>query len=229
MNGIFLLLQSFKKHMKYAIIILLQVVFLYVFHAKNGSKTNYIGGEITMRKKLVIVIPAIIIAIAMIAILIHLSVGSSYPQNVLTPADIVLTEPENALTPADLVLSDSQKQETQLIFDKSTAGDNVAKYVFKDFEDGCIYSLNQKIFILTENSDAEQVPCYAVCSTDEACTPIATTYSGNYMICMLEDGSEWAVRMHKAEMNENLETSAFIPLDEIAEYKDNSFYVVVEG
>ena len=130
-----------------------------------------------MRKKLVIVIPAIIIAIAMIAILIHLSVGSSYPQNVLTPADIVLTEPENALTPADLVLSDSQKQETQLIFDKSTAGDNVAKYVFKDFE----------------------------------------------------DGSEWAVRMHKAEMNENLETSAFIPLDEIAEYKDNSFYVVVEG
>lgn len=200
--------------MKYAIIILLPVVFCMFFMQKRFKNELYLRGETTMRKKLIIVIPAIIIAIAIIAILIRLSVRPSYPQS--------------ALTPADIVLSDSHQQETQPMFDKSSAGDNVTKYVFKDFEGGCIYSLEQKIFLLTENSDAEQVLCYALCSTDEACTPIATTYSGNYMICMLEDGSEWAVRMHKAEMNEILETSEFIPLDEIAEYKDNSFYVLVE-
>ena len=182
-----------------------------------------------MRKKLVIVIPAIIIAIAIMAIIIHLSVRSSYPQNALTPADLVLSEPENSLTPADIVLSDSHDQETQPMFDKSTAGDNVAKYVFKDFEGGCIYSLNQKIFLLTENSDAEKVRCYLGCATEEKCTPVTITTTGNYLILQTEQGEKIAVQTKQYQMDEFIEPTEPIPFDNLPEQEKNSLFELTEN
>lgn len=137
-------------------------------------------------------------------------------------------ETNNIFGPGDIIANLPEKEEPT-VFDKEKIDcDKVVKFLFKDFDGGCVYSLDQKIFLMTENSDDEKVISYLECATEENCKPIAITATGNYMILETEQGEKIAVPMEESKMEQLIEPRTPIAFDDLAEQEKNSLFELIE-
>lgn len=162
-----------------------------------------------MRKKIILTLVLIVAVMATIG-------GIHFLNN---------NETEDVLTPEDVIANLPEKEE-QAVFDKDS--DEVIKFLFKDFDGGCVYSLNQKIFLMTENSDEEKVIYYLECATEENCKPIAITTTGNYMILKTDQGEKIAVQMEKSQKERLIESREPIAFDDLPEKEKNSLFELIE-
>lgn len=165
-----------------------------------------------MRKRIILAVVLIVAVIATIG-------GIHFLNN---------NETEDVLKPGDLIINLPEKEEL-VVFDKEkTDSHEVIKFIFKDLEGGCVYSLDQKIFLMTENSDEEKVICYSDCATEESCKPIAITTTGNYMILETEQGEKIAVQMEKSQKERLIEPREPIAFDDLPEKEKNSLFELIE-
>ena len=173
---------------------------------------NILKGACVMRKRIILAVVLIVVVIATIG-------GIHFLNN---------NETEDVLKPGDLIINLPEKEEL-VVFDKEkTDSHEVIKFLFKDLEGGCVYSLDQKIFLMTENSDEEKVICYLDCATEESCKPIAITTTGNYMILETEQGEKIAVQMEKSQMERLIEPREPIAFDDLPEKEKNSLFELIE-
>lgn len=132
-------------------------------------------------------------------------------------------------TPSDVSanLPDEQKS---AVFDKTNEGNEyiITKFVFKDFEEGCVYSLDQKTFLLTENSEKQKVTCYLDCATKVCSKPIAITKTGNYLILETVSGETVAVQMEQSEEDKIVIPTEPIAMDDLADEERNSLFELIE-
>lgn len=136
-------------------------------------------------------------------------------------------EKQNSLTPKDLVIISEPKR--PVIFEKNKIeGSKIIKFLFKDFDGGCVYSIDEKIFLVTENSDKEDVICYMVCATEEKCKPIAVTTTGNYMIFENEQNEKIAVPMEQSQMWQLIDPKEPVPFDDLAKQEKISLFELIE-
>ena len=164
-----------------------------------------------MRKRIVLAVVLIVAIVAAIE-------GFHYFNNI---------ETNNVLTPRAIVAN--LPEEEPVVFDKEKVDcDKVTKFLFKDFDGGCVYSLDHKIFLMTENSGDEKVICYLDCATEENCKPIAIATTGNYMILETEQGDKIAVPMEKSQMGQLIEPREPIAFDDLAEQEKNSLFELIE-
>lgn len=164
-----------------------------------------------MRKKIILaagLIVAIIVAIG----------GSYYLEN---------NETKKVLTPADITVEQLEVEEEVSVLNKEELN-NCNKFLFKDLKGACVYSLNQKYFFVTENSDEQQVICYFECATEENCKPIATTGTGRYMIFKTEQGEKVAAQMKESNGERLIEAGQTIVFDDLAEEEKNSLFELIE-
>ena len=172
---------------------------------------NILKGVCFMRKKVLAVV-LIVAVIATIGVFHFLNNNETKTKAVLKPSDLTANLPE----------------EEPAVFDtEKTDSDEVIKFLFKDCEGGCVYSLNQKIFLMTENSDEEKVICYLNCATEESCKPLAITTTGNYMILETEQGEKIAVQM-ESQMERLIEPREPIAFDDLTEKEKNSLFELIE-
>lgn len=165
-----------------------------------------------MRKRVILAVVLIVAIVATIG-------GRHYFNDIKT---------KNGFSPGDIVANLPAKEEPA-VFDKERIDcDEVVKFLFKDFDGGCVYSLDQKIFLMTENSDDAKVICYLDCATEENCKPIAITTTGNYMILETEQGEKIAVQMEKSQMEQLIEPREPIAFDDLAEQEKNSLFELIE-
>lgn len=133
---------------------------------------------------------------------------------------------KGTLSPEELTAANLPEKDKQEVFDKEeNDSSEVSKFLFKDFDGGCVYSLDQKVFLLTENSEAEKVTCYLACTTEENCKPIAITATGNYMILENERGEKIAVKTQKEQSAEPGKQMAF---DKLSQEEQNSLFELIE-
>ena len=165
-----------------------------------------------MRKRIIL---AVVLIVAIVA-----AIGAFHYFNNI--------ETNNVFEPGAIVANLPEKEEPA-VFDKEKVDcDTVVKFLFKDFDRGCVYSLDHKIFLMTENSDDEKVICYLDCATEENCKPIAITTTGNYMILETEQGDKIAVPMEKSQMGQLIEPREPIAFDNLAEQEKNSLFELIE-
>lgn len=168
-----------------------------------------------MRKKIVSIAPAIVVAFATIALILFLCSWTSFHQH-------------ESLTPIEIASSLPEKEDQPPMFDKSNLdGHNVVQFLFKDFEGGCVYSLNQKIFLFTENSDAEKVHCYLGCATNEKCTPVAITTTGNYLILQTGEGEKIAVQMEPYQSDEIITPTEPLLFENLPDSEKDSLFELI--
>lgn len=168
-----------------------------------------------MRKKIVSIAPAIVVAFATIALILFLcSWTSSHQHESLTPIEIASSLPE--------------KENQTPMFDKSHLyGHNVAKFLFKDLGGGCIYSLDQKIFLFTELSDVAKVSCFLACATEEECTPVAITSTGNYLVLKTEQGEKIAVQMEPYQSDEIITPTEPLLFENLPDPEKDSLFELI--
>ena len=169
-----------------------------------------------MRKK-VILVAVLIVAIVAIAGGIYFF-GEGGTENVLTPEELPVVGNVNVSLP-----------EEPAVFNKEeNSSEDIIKFVFKDFAGACVYSLNQRNFVMTENSDEEKVACYLEWATKENCIPIAVTTSGNYMIFRTEQGEKIAVQTVRYQTQILIEAREPIAFDDLSEQEKNSLLELIE-
>ena len=167
-----------------------------------------------MRKKIVFIVPTLVVTLVTVAIILFLCSWTSDQQKSLTPADIVITG--------------SPEQEEPPVFDKSNLdGHNVVQFLFKDLGGGCIYSLDQKIFLFTELSDVAKVSCFLACATEEECTPVAITTTGNYLILQTGEGEKIAVQMEPYQSDEIITPTEPLLFENLPDSEKDSLFELI--
>ena len=184
---------------------------------------NILKGACVMRKRVILAVVLIVAIVAAIG-------GFHYfnnidTNNVFEPGAIVA----NFVFEPGAIVANLLEKEEPAVFDKEKVDcDTVVKFLFKDFDGGCVYSLDHKIFLMTENSDDEKVICYLDCATEENCKPIAITTTGNYMILETEQGDKIPVPIEKSQMGQLIEPREPIAFDNLAEQEKNSLFELIE-
>ncbi len=167
----------------------------------------------SMRKKITLAMIAVIAIVSVSGGCSRFNDGKAGP---ITPADIAANLPEG---------------QKPAFFDKTNDGnecDDITKFVSKDFDGGCVYSLDEKTFLVTENSEEQKVTCYLDCATKVCCKPIAITETGNYLILETTSGETVAAKMERSEMDKVVIPTETIAIDDLAEKEKNSLFELVE-
>jgi len=184
---------------------------LHVFHARTINNEFFSKKEENkMSKKITLAMIAVIAVISVSGGCSRFNDGKAGP---ITPEDIAANLPE----------------EQKAVFDKTNVDEsNITKFVFKDFEGGCVYSLDEKTFLLTEDSEEQKVICYLDCATKVCCKPIAITETGNYLILETTSGETVAAKMKRSEMDKIVIPTETIAIDDLAEKEKNSLFKLIE-
>ncbi|MFR6022068.1 MAG: hypothetical protein ACLUHC_03960 [Clostridia bacterium] len=128
------------------------------------------------------------------------------------------------IIPEDLMESTQKEEEQFPIFQKSkTEYDELKKYAFKEIKDRCVYSLDDRIFLLTEDSNSDDVICFADCSTEQKARPLAITRDGDFMVLETEEGEKIAVKMEASQSERIIEPNKNLIQFESFEDKDSLF------
>ena len=128
------------------------------------------------------------------------------------------------ITPEDLMESTPKEEEQFPIFQKSkTEYDELKKYAFKEIKDRCVYSLDDRIFLLTEDSNSDDVICFADCLTEQKARPLAITRDGDFMVLETEEGEKIAVKMEISQSERIIEPNENLIQFESFEDKDSLF------
>ena len=136
-----------------------------------------------------------------------------------------------SLTPSDLATNLLHQKEVAF-FDKANDGNeykDITKFEFKDFEGGCVYSLDQKTFLVTQNSEASKVICYLDCMTKVCGKPKAITKTGNYLIVETSLGEIAGAKLECSERDKVVTPTDTIAIDELPEQERNSLYELIEN
>lgn len=128
------------------------------------------------------------------------------------------------ISPVDLMERTPKDEEQFPIFQKSkTEYGELKKFAFKEIEGRCVYSLDDSIFLLTEDSNSDDVICFADCSTEQKARPLAITRDGNFMVLETEKGEKIAVKMEVSQSERIIQPDENVIQFESLEDKNSLF------
>lgn len=132
------------------------------------------------------------------------------------------------ITPADI--KGTHEEEIAIFQKTKTEYSELRKFIFYDLNGICLYSLDQKIFLLTQDSDDVAVICYADCATEKESNPVAMTKDRSILILETEEGKKIAVRMRPSEEEETIDSEDYnsMEYEELDKKYKNSLFELVE-
>lgn len=163
-----------------------------------------------MRKKIILTV------MAFVAITVAI-LGTHYLKD---------NETKGGFTPEVLTVNMLEKKAVALWDEKKNADDKVSKFLVRDMEGACVYSLNQKYFFLVGNTKENKNIIYLECATEQNCKPVALTASGNYMIVENEQKQQLAVKLVEGGTATKQASEVMAFNDLIQEEKDSLFELI---